>query len=755
MARRRLRLQHYSDDDEEEGEEDEIGAIGIGDSAQSVGRAPSMQPESSSASTFNPNPVEQPTVSEVEVVIDVSGDSTTPDSSNPESEYDSLIGEVLMRMGIKLKTEWWTSCLPQLEISVPEFSRIGVEAKAKHCFEQFLFCDMNQWGGGVLPRNVASMVLEELAGPFVLQVDEIVNIGCALKGRYENANAGLKRCLKLSMTDGVQRVFGMEYRPIKELQVLAPAGLKIVVSSVQVRHGLLMLVPETIQVLGGMVEELEEARKRLVIEVNKPPRGIRTRNRGGVASLATRASLAAWSLDENDTGNQANSSTSGDASHVQANAQGNSVNVTRTHISPRTTSNPPVSINVEATVSRVEHMQIDTDATHGERTFSVLHSNSSNIHMTASTPRTSCSGTRPSYNNGCENTWDQQTSNVTSFVEEMHIDNGSARDTTDPVYGSGSGTVADDEVSNMVVDLETPSVVSTNPETPFTYLAEMSQKWALTKDTMRFMQGRIKCFLTGVKKFQFKQQSTFELICYVDDGSLICEILLHNDVVQRRIGHSSMEVTAALSSSAPAKENAMMKEKLKGFQLFLADFEGMMVVEMNKTSQYPVAIEMNQGCSSTDARYELPGSTKSEIEEPSTFLLLDAGEISGRRRRVLCSASYSSPPSAHSSRFSAMLIFRFGDWATRSVTSWGSPHLAVMPVSFNHPPTYRSTAHRRSIRPSKPSPPQGFSSGLALPVKDELSSNFNHQIQLDKSTLRWSSPGFREDSMYRSSTLSC
>lgn len=29
------------------------------------------------------------------------------------------------------------------------------------------------------------------------------------------------------MTDGVQRVFGMEYRPIKDLQVLAPAGSKV------------------------------------------------------------------------------------------------------------------------------------------------------------------------------------------------------------------------------------------------------------------------------------------------------------------------------------------------------------------------------------------------------------------------------------------------------------------------------------------------------------------------------------------------
>ena len=65
----------------------------------------------------------------------------------------------------------------------------------------------------------------------IFQVDEIVNISCPLKGRYQNALSGLKRCLKLSMTDGVQRVFGMEYRPIKGLEVLAPAGLKVLESS--------------------------------------------------------------------------------------------------------------------------------------------------------------------------------------------------------------------------------------------------------------------------------------------------------------------------------------------------------------------------------------------------------------------------------------------------------------------------------------------------------------------------------------------
>ena len=36
-----------------------------------------------------------------------------------------------------------------------------------------------------------------------------------------------------------------------------------------------MLVPETIEILGGLVEQLDAARKRLVGELNKPPRGKR------------------------------------------------------------------------------------------------------------------------------------------------------------------------------------------------------------------------------------------------------------------------------------------------------------------------------------------------------------------------------------------------------------------------------------------------------------------------------------------------
>lgn len=59
------------------------------------------------------------------------------------------------------------------------------------------------------------------------QVDEIVNLCCPLRSRYQQAPPTRKRCLKLSMTDGIQRVFGMEYRSINALEVCASSGLKV------------------------------------------------------------------------------------------------------------------------------------------------------------------------------------------------------------------------------------------------------------------------------------------------------------------------------------------------------------------------------------------------------------------------------------------------------------------------------------------------------------------------------------------------
>jgi hypothetical protein len=61
------------------------------------------------------------------------------------------------------------------------------------------------------------------------QVDEVTDISHPLRDRYQERNPGPGRTLKLSMTDGVQRVTGFEYRPIKGLQVFSPAGIKVMI----------------------------------------------------------------------------------------------------------------------------------------------------------------------------------------------------------------------------------------------------------------------------------------------------------------------------------------------------------------------------------------------------------------------------------------------------------------------------------------------------------------------------------------------
>lgn len=543
MRRRRLRLNSFSDDEEERNEvpraheqqpplpppQQEGDALKL--------EEPTGIPEALVLNSCNPNPsaVIQLDTSDDDFV-DVAENLSTP--SPPERTSDQSfpappvtvpnvvngneersgypINDSLQRLGLRLRREWLESCIRGLENCIHDFSSFDVTAQAKLCFEQFLFSDMNYTGAGVLPENVGSMHLVDLAGPVVLQVDEVVNISCPLRGRYQNSSAGIKRCLKLSMTDGVQRVFGMEYRPIKDLDVLAPAGMKVVICNVHIRRGLLMLVPEVFEVLGGLVEELEAARERLVQEVNRPPRGKRSRT-GVVPPLSSRATHAAW---------------------------------------------PSNGVTDPGHVSVAEHQGTYLAASITERSERAMATESSerakegfNVPM------------------GRENPDSDQSFATALNVEEIHI------------------------VDEM--EVEHPLILDGSKEIPFTYLASLSTKWSRTKENLTSAQGKIKCFLTGVKGFQYKQRAKFELRVYVDDGSLISEILIHHNVVQKCIGHSPGEVSAALASS-DRKVVSNMKETLKQFQHFLVNFEGLMVVEINEDA-LPVALEMHQGCPSSDA----------------------------------------------------------------------------------------------------------------------------------------------------------
>lgn len=174
MTRRRLRLHRSSD---EEYEEPPPPQQQLENEPPHESLAVTNQPVTGSPP--NPYPAEPLPISDDDFV-DVD-ESLSPPSPPPPAEEmaapvtsvespGSPIGDFLLRMGLKLRREWLDSCVQGLESSVPRFSTIDVSAKAKLCFQQFLFSDMNYSGGGILPSNVDSMHLIDLKGPFVLQV---------------------------------------------------------------------------------------------------------------------------------------------------------------------------------------------------------------------------------------------------------------------------------------------------------------------------------------------------------------------------------------------------------------------------------------------------------------------------------------------------------------------------------------------------------------------------------------------------------
>ncbi|GMH31499.1 hypothetical protein Nepgr_033342 [Nepenthes gracilis] len=502
--------------------------------------------------------------------------------ANSREASDCPVRDILRGLGLNMRREWLDSCIRGLEVGVQGFSGFDAATKAKFCFGEFLSADLNLIGAGVLPENVDSMHGVDLPGPFVLQVDEIVNISCSLRQRYLDAPAGPKRCLKLSMTDGIQRLFGMEYRPIKDLEVLAPAGFKVVIRNVNVRRGLLMLVPEVVEVLGGCVAELEAARQRLVHEVNKPPRGKRSRT-GVVPPLQTRATLAAW--PPNGVNYMVNT---GNSTLQPPDGVSYTVNTENPTFQPPSSFNysenngnstllPPNGVNDPANISN--------STLHSATPFQGTIQGPTLIVTGDETLRTARDSAVPA-----------------------------AREIAEPNLNSSAVQYIEDV--DMVDHAEHPFILSGDKELPFTYLASLSAKWAALKEKESFLQGKIKCFLTGVKGFQYKQRSTFELLVYVDDGSLISEILIHHNVVKKGIGYSPEEVTAALSS-LDKKRVSEMKETLKQFQIFLVNFEGTMLVEMNGTSSFPIALQMNQGCPASDAWLLLQRMNSPAAGQPS------------------------------------------------------------------------------------------------------------------------------------------
>ncbi|KAJ0409901.1 hypothetical protein P43SY_005795 [Pythium insidiosum] len=156
-------------------------------------------------------------------------------------------------------------------------------AVANYMLGRLLAEDLHVSCRPVLPSDVGTLNGTVLQGACLLQIVDIINIGANFEHR-SNDTKGPTRTLKLCLTDGYQLVYGFEFKWLPTLSVATPRGtkvclqyidsydslivasllLQVLVQNVAVRHGLLLLTPETFLVIGTSGNDALDVRKTLL-----------------------------------------------------------------------------------------------------------------------------------------------------------------------------------------------------------------------------------------------------------------------------------------------------------------------------------------------------------------------------------------------------------------------------------------------------------------------------------------------------------
>ncbi|CAH2247884.1 jg12245 [Pararge aegeria aegeria] len=166
--------------------------------------------------------------------------------------------------------DWITGCVTYFmeESGCTDIIQIQNEAK-----EQWLLNNLTDICPGSLPANLSSLQKTSLNGRYVLQINAACDIGTPAYQQYlklqkvntENIDATTTydekipshRMIKLYMTDGMQEVSGIEYRPMRNLRLDVTPGCKVLIKGpVECRRGMLLLTESSIELLGGEVNDL-------------------------------------------------------------------------------------------------------------------------------------------------------------------------------------------------------------------------------------------------------------------------------------------------------------------------------------------------------------------------------------------------------------------------------------------------------------------------------------------------------------------
>ncbi|CAG8697053.1 7287_t:CDS:2, partial [Cetraspora pellucida] len=181
----------------------------------------------------------------------------------------------------------------------PENTNLDNKQLYQAIYNEFLDSDLNKSVNPHLPPLIEDMhkIIIGEHRPIILQIADIFEVGVSAQSLLDVVNSYLsgsvkqghkyndisdkqyesikfpRGMLKFQLTDGYQSVDAIEYKPLSNLNLLTPIGIKISVSKALVLRGVLLLGPENATVLGGFTDEhrsINAIRIRLLKQLNLP-----------------------------------------------------------------------------------------------------------------------------------------------------------------------------------------------------------------------------------------------------------------------------------------------------------------------------------------------------------------------------------------------------------------------------------------------------------------------------------------------------
>ncbi|XP_066137412.1 recQ-mediated genome instability protein 1-like [Euwallacea fornicatus] len=181
------------------------------------------------------------------------------------SEVDQ-IKRMFDNFQIPLSMEWLESCIDWCKNDLPP--NYTLQHLQNMVYEQWLVLDLREVEITCLPLGMSSKKKHSLTGIYYLQLMQIIDISKPKLWQLQRIRNNVakntdiekdfgKRVLQLTLTDGVQEVEAMEFKPIECLSINLLPGTKFKITGpVVIRNGRLMLEPNNIKNLGGSVDDI-------------------------------------------------------------------------------------------------------------------------------------------------------------------------------------------------------------------------------------------------------------------------------------------------------------------------------------------------------------------------------------------------------------------------------------------------------------------------------------------------------------------